>query len=271
MPEMPGEKMSDLPPLAPTSRRESGAGSEGSDRELYGGKGMSLDRVTITGADDMTGIDEMLRISAGFPFVEWGILASPTRQGTSRYPSREWCSSLRGCQRSNGKLNLSMHICGGWARKIFNGTIDWSDLPDLEFSCKRIQINGSTGVNAEGMCYPAGRYHPKKQVIVQYPAARYYMKLARSYGMDCVPLVDESGGTGAVGMDKWEPFEAVDYVGYAGGIGPENVVEALAGIKRKGRFWIDMESRVRDENDVLDFDKVNRVLEACAREMELSR
>ncbi|WP_454909583.1 hypothetical protein [Variovorax gossypii] len=40
---------------------------------------------TFTGADDDTCIDEMQALSRDYP-VEFGILFSPTRQGSGKYP-----------------------------------------------------------------------------------------------------------------------------------------------------------------------------------------
>lgn len=51
---------------------------------------MILQGVTITGADDHTYIEELMNLSAKFPFVEWGILMSPKRVGTNRFPSGHW-------------------------------------------------------------------------------------------------------------------------------------------------------------------------------------
>ena len=53
-----------------------------------------LDRLTITGPDDKTDIDTLLQLSQYYPFVEWAILYSPTRQGSERYPSEEWRKSF---------------------------------------------------------------------------------------------------------------------------------------------------------------------------------
>ena len=81
--------------------------------------------------------------------------------------------------------------------------------------------------------------------------------------MNCSPLFDESGGSGCQvrawsGLPDW-------YVGYAGGIGPDDVTESVTEIMtyRSKPFWIDMEGRVRDERDQLDMKKVERVLELC--------
>lgn len=55
---------------------------------------MEIKIVTITGADDNTNHSDMINISKDFPFVEWGILFSSSRQGSERYPSIEWVNEL---------------------------------------------------------------------------------------------------------------------------------------------------------------------------------
>ena len=49
--------------------------------------------------------------------------------------------------------------------------------------------------------------------------------------------------------------------GYAGGLGPANIGQAVAFVEefRSLRLWLDMESNVRTSNDWLDLDKVRAV------------
>jgi phosphoribosylanthranilate isomerase len=54
------------------------------------------------------------------------------------------------------------------------------------------------------------------------------------------------------------------HCGYAGGIGPENVIEILkkiGDVAGETPFWIDMESRVRDDQDRFDITKAESVLD----------
>jgi len=55
------------------------------------------------------------------------------------------------------------------------------------------------------------------------------------------------------------------YHGYAGGLGPENLAEQLPLIGQAAgdcRIWVDMESRVRSDNDrQFDLAKVRKCLE----------
>ena len=216
-----------------------------------------LDRVTITGADDSTDPLEMLDLALAYPWLEFGILVSASREGSPRYSSRSWQQTLL---KSAHRMNLSMHVCGKWAREIFVGAVAWGDLPPIKTEVERIQING----NPSDITYPA--FPPIAngiQLIVQYPRALKYLTACQEQHLNCVPLFDESGGEGRI-WREWTDLP-LDYVGYAGGIGPDNVADAVKQVSemRSGPFWIDMEGRVRDEKDRLDMHKVGRVLDIC--------
>lgn len=71
--------------------------------------------ITFTGADDETDIAKMLELSELYP-IEWGILFSPTRRGSPRYPSIDWVTELR----VNGPARLSAHLCGGYSRDVLD-------------------------------------------------------------------------------------------------------------------------------------------------------
>ena len=74
-------------------------------------------------------------------------------------------------------------------------------------------------------------------------------------------LFDESGGRGKRGdwPDPWPVLPGMR-CGYAGGLGPDNVDEALEFVERHpdARIWLDMESGVRT-NDWMDLEKVEAV------------
>ena len=77
------------------------------------------------------------------------------------------------------------------------------------------------------------------------------------------PLFDRSGGAGIV-PGEW-PRPMGKYSGYAGGLGPDNLVDELKRIEVVSdghRIWIDMETKVRSEGDFqFDLTKVERCLE----------
>ena len=87
-----------------------------------------LNRVTFTGVDDKTNIDDLVYLTEKYPFVEFGILVSKnnSNNGTvNRYPNLTILKRLK-----NKGLNLSCHICGSIARQIVQKN-DWSELEKL--------------------------------------------------------------------------------------------------------------------------------------------
>jgi Phosphoribosylanthranilate isomerase len=235
---------------------------------------MSLEKVTITGADDSTPIDDLLSLSKEFPFVEWGILVSAKSEGHYRFPSRKWIDAL--VKQANYRvrelnpLNLSTHVCGRWVRCLFVGALDWSELPSVISISQRIQINthAEEHVSTLGLLSNLSSLTlPQRQFIFQWDGVNdhfIYAPLAKQF--DVAALYDTSGGAGRL-PSTW-PSPQVDFpCGYAGGLGPDNVEGQLAIIEHRcaGRdYWIDMERRVRTDDDSrLDLDKVRRVLEIC--------
>ncbi len=223
-----------------------------------------LSRVTITGADDLTDPLEILDLALSYPWLEFGVLVSKSREGSPRYPSREWQAKIL---KIGNRMNLSMHICGKWAREMFAGEMRWDALPPIRDAVQRIQINGSTPTEPRfGAAGLVSELADKQvQLIFQYPRASEYMTACREHGLRCTPLFDESGGEGRQ-VRVWSDMPTEGYVGYAGGIGPEDVAETVGTIMafRSGGFGIDMEGRVRsDKRDELDMWKARRVLEIC--------
>ena len=109
---------------------------------------MKLNRVTVTGADDSVEPEMLGRISKEYPFVEWGILVSQNTlpKGGPRFPSPEWITRLLAvCD--PGELNLSVHLCGAWVRRVCEARWDWVPSPSespmsiLLRAAQRVQLN----------------------------------------------------------------------------------------------------------------------------------
>lgn len=219
-----------------------------------------LTDITFTGVDEQTDIDRLVSIQERFPKAEFGVLMSRHWQDNGpRFMSPESIEKLRG-----RGLRLSAHLCGGFARDMFykDGfyNID-KEYPLLLEMFRRIQLNVSTcdpGIVGSGCFMPVTAH----EVIIQQGSSHAIFNLCHTACGDTVSiLLDQSGGTG-----KDTPIEVPAYlrrchVGYAGGIGPDNVIEKLREITASeftGRFWIDMESGVRTD-DRFDLDKVEQV------------
>lgn len=248
-----------------------------------------LKRVTITGADDLVSPDSLLEISAEYPFVEWGILVSASNVGTMRYPSRQWMSkfaaSVAGAANS---INVAIHVQGRWLRSLMMGNKD--ELLDgcgrLASHAQRVQLNfhgGSvdydeTAFLLELMSFPLTR--GAKQFIFQIDRCQGGAILDRvrqyAHSLDLVPFYDISHGAGIL-PESWPDAEKSLLaltrdlqVGYAGGLGPENLAEQIPLIAKAAggaNFWIDMETKVRSSSSLVgsffDIGKVRLALEAC--------
>jgi hypothetical protein len=79
------------------------------DKEL---KKMILRALGFCGADDSVNPKQLGIYSAAYPFIEWGVLFCPDKEGEPRYASSEWVNELgKVAKLSDGKLRLAAHLC----------------------------------------------------------------------------------------------------------------------------------------------------------------
>lgn len=207
---------------------------------------MKPEFITFTGADNTTSIEAMRNLSARYP-IEWGILFSPSRQGEDpRYPGQDALERL--C--ASG-LRLAAHLCGDYARAVVNGSATIA-IPVSTAAFSRIQINH---VSPDPKTIAAFAKHVGKPCIAQARGDAFPDDTSILW------LFDASGGRG-IAPKAW-PSHPGHPVGYAGGLGPGNVAEAVAaiGAGTTGTYWIDMESGVRT-GDRFDLDLVEQVCKA---------
>ena len=210
-------------------------------------------RITITGADEKTDMERLAKMP-----IEVGILLSlsPTADKNPRYPSIPWIVS------NAPKLkHAALHVCGSAAQDALMSGRLGAIIPYFQ----RIQINGKLPDNVvEEAC----RMYPGHTIITQvssYEEGNYDVPMQNH-----AIIVDSSGGTGKT-PDEWlaplafkpcariEDVESKD-IGFAGGLGPDNIKEELVKIGYLGRGgWVDMETKVRTD-DWLDLDLVEEVL-----------
>jgi hypothetical protein len=227
-----------------------------------------LHTVTITGADDATDIDELVGLSDEFPFLELGILVSKSQEGAPRFPSRSWIDRLGEVAiHKQRRLRVAMHLCDRWMRELLTGDLVWEDLPSVSNFADTIQFN-TNGLSVEPnprrfFDQLRGSRKLMRNFIFQWnsvgePLAR----LAYDRHLYVMGLFDGSGGLGFRNI----PFP----MGFAGGLGPDNVLEQLDKIlaaygDRQSHTWIDVEDRVRTDDGVkLDMSRVRSVLEQVA-------
>jgi hypothetical protein len=230
---------------------------------------------TLTGADDSINPKYLFELSKEYPFVEWGILLSRPRHGTGRYPCKEWIeefSSQRWETVCDGKyyVKAAYHLCGDYAYEIaeLGGQLDKFLITQADIGViDRIQINMNTSRRpVDAGKFPSSSHWLFKDVvpILQWNMSNreYNLKIIeRNYAPNIHFLHDASGGRGLTA--EWKPPISGYFTGYAGGLGPENVLENIKKIDNiigTGQYWIDMESKIRNEKDRFDLEKCAKVL-----------
>lgn len=241
---------------------------------------MKLRHVTITGADDSIKPEELAPFIKKYPFVEWAILFSPSKQGQSRYPSFEWLDQLRNTIYSPDfpsmlNTNLACHICGNHTRDAINGK--FAQIHPIFGEADRIQVNM---MDDDFLALDFGKLRTtissayKNQypnVILQTKRAfhryEWLTLLNKEDKLKFEMLYDVSGGKGKTPRSWAKPVEGV-LCGYAGGLKPDNIAEQLKKLEdvvEDKECWIDMESGVRDEHDEFCLDKVEKCLEIASK------
>ncbi len=237
---------------------------------------MKIEKVTMTGADNSTQVNDLFEIAKQYPFVEFGILLSRKSQGTNRFPDRMWLDTLQ--SKITYNVNLAAHLCGSYVRELLMGNTDfvYKDIGLLWGRFDRIQIN-THGIKHEfdhdKLRAIITKYH-LHTFIFQYDDVNQELWEAVKDLNNVAFLFDLSHGEGVVPESWPEPIEGKP-CGYAGGLGPDNIVEQLEKIRtvysaamqkqfQLPHTWIDMETKIRSNNDQLfDLEKVKQVLQVC--------
>lgn len=203
-------------------------------------------RITFTGVDERTNLSDLPR------GVEYGVLFTVSPDGRNRYPSRKNAAAIM-AELSGGGHAVALHVCGARARaELVNG-----QLMDLTAWPERIQVNGRLEPwELEDICH-----HHQHEIITQ--ANEWNTSLLDLECDNHAILVDASGGRGR-SPSSWARPQTDKTVGFAGGLGPDNVADELRRIRDVaiGDWWIDMEGKLRDHDDWFDVSRVRAVL--CA-------
>lgn len=190
--------------------------------------------VTLTGADERTDLKALARLDA-----EIALLYTKDLDGRHRYPSWDWI-----LEASRVLPSCALHVCGRTARNALR-------LSQLDVSCfDRIQLNGwPSALEVDQIC----ELHPEHTIITQHSPSSSHLLLGVRSGNHAV-LVDSSAGKG-ITPARWDRPSTTKAVGFAGGLGPDNLQDEL--LNRLGPLlvpgaWVDMESKLRDEDDWFD-------------------
>lgn len=240
----------------------------------------TLRKLGFCGADDSISPKALGLIYNSYPFVEFGVLFRPDKEGQPRYASKEWVDEVSKVCASSG-MTLAAHLCGKRVNECLDG--DDTFLATLyPMGFRRVQIN-ATAVNGVDTSYLAEAVPTVAKLMAKHENLEFIIqkneetKLLWSglldYGMpsNVTMLLDESKGTGVLSKSWPEPPKDYD-IGYAGGIGPANIEQVLKDVMDSGKgrdIWIDMESSLRtidkDGKDVFDANKCFQCIDAVCK------
>lgn len=250
-----------------------------------------LKTIGFCGIDDSVSAHHVGAILQAYPFAEFGILFREDLEGRPRYASaaqvEKICDVVRAVrEHSSSEISLAAHLCGKRADKLLAGDGAFvSELAAKGFT--RVQVNATAangadtsklGEDIKKFIGVVGKHRQIEFIIQKNEETRPLWTALLLHRMTSeggrklrrlTMLVDESKGAG-VAISKY-PVPPEDYdVGYAGGIGPENIVGVLEKVAEAAagrRTWIDMESSLRTETadgrNVFDLGKVFACIDAA--------
>ena len=246
----------------------------------------TLRALGFCGADDSVNPNMLAVLSHSYPFVEFGVLFRPDKEGQPRYASPKWVEKLsKASKMSYGRMRLAAHLCGSRVNEVLIGDDAFlKTLANLGF--QRVQINATAvnGVDTSKLKESVACFskvisdHPELEFILQKndetrPLWEGLLRLENDTAgkagylpKNVSMLVDESKGTGVLASSWPTPPDEYE-IGYAGGIGPSNISKVLQDVLHAGSgrdIWIDMESSLRsikNDRDVFDLDKCYEVIE----------
>lgn len=209
-----------------------------------------LIHITCTGIDRSTDLDALVALQREVPIAEFGVLVSAKEQDSPRYPGMAFIRSLR-----SRELNLALHLCGRLAREAASG--NWAPTEELlgkELGLfRRIQLNIGGYERRDlpehlAITIPDGI---DEVIIQQRDAGSCGLFLDAAWREPRLSvLLDASGGRGIRGGD----VKGVGHIyktGFAGGLGEDTAEDVMRAILRDGdvgAFWVDAESRLRDDD-----------------------
>ncbi len=224
--------------------------------------GMIQMKITLTGIDSRTDITNLPDVGGEYS-LEYAILISRTKEGKEpRYPS--YIKAAQMLNQLQDTQIMAAHLCGAPAREILAGQVpqelDWLRAGLVE----RIQVNANERDTLKGW-ETAAKIIQAHGIIPIFQWRRdTWPTFMDGKGVDV--LLDRSGGRGIIEQNWPVRGSYKGNIGYAGGLGPDNlplklIVDAgkMPDNQSDLNIWIDMESSLRT-NDWFDTKKALQVL-----------
>ena len=227
-----------------------------------------LRTIGYCGVDDSVAPELLQLISQKYDWVEWGVLFRTDLEGTPRYPSPAWVAKLTSlCTIAEDKtvsMRLAGHLCGNRCQEVLEG--DSSFVAQLyEWGYRRVQVNATAAnsVVVDQACITkyvenitkCMNEAPNMEFIIQCndETSSIYEQLIAKPTTNMSLLFDASCGKGVRVSTFPSPMLTPTIPrGYAGGIGPDCIVDILTSVRRTVSecpehvtVWVDMESSLR--------------------------
>ena len=235
-----------------------------------------LECVTFTGIDESTSFERIRRLSALYPAAEFAILIG-THSGDRRiHPPIPHVVAWRDFAVRH-RIPTALHLCGKYSQIALDSRL-WPRIWDICCGFGRIQVNlpaATRDAYAPRVAHFAANVQTiGARVILQHSDQSWNTIPLKAGEVDY--LYDLSGGRGVKSIRAWFPpaLEGIHnwptpegnrerWWGFAGGLGPDNIHEALMKIGSfpSGRYWIDMEKRIR-KGGWYNLDLIEEVCEA---------
>jgi len=230
--------------------------------------------VTCSGANEFTDIVKMVALSEKFPVIEWGIQVSGKKCGSDS-PRLAWIQRLHRClQADNQMIQLALHINADWVDAFSTGELSNELISLLRMKnikgkpfFARVQLNFKIG--RDKMPHPSilldhiKMYGDERRFILSYNEENrnFIHMLYKEDLRDFDVLYDSSHGEGVSAQEWQEPafFDEDILQGYAGGLSPDNVADAIAKITAvvpyNRSFYIDAEGKLKGDDKHLSLKK----------------
>lgn len=231
-----------------------------------------LEILAFTGVDKRVIFNDLVKICAKYPKVEFGILvgSSSGSEDHGIFPSLNVVRSFRRASQWK-EWKSALHLCGRWSREVTSADGATGVTYDLCSGFDRIQINlhgdyfdpryiEAAAAPIKAFADNLAELNPDVRVILQHRGPWSEVPVIHP---NVEYLFDRSEGGGRAAFHEWpDPADDKRRYGYAGGIGPDTIGEAMAFVNRfpTVRMWLDMEGRVRSDG-WFDLKKVRSVCE----------
>jgi hypothetical protein len=233
---------------------------------------LNLRYMGFCGADDSTQPELMQLLSTHFPWIEWGVLFRPDKEGEARYATQDWVERLVAYNEDTGQMmRLAAHLCEARCQEVLHGDATFVKQL-LTWGFARVQINATAANGVEVLAGKHAWYTANVLKVVQeVPGIEFILQTneetkpiydpiatSKTPPSNISLLFDASCGKGVqIRSFPAPPQDPVIRCGYAGGIGPSTIREVLEGIQKGQQeqaqkqnrpadpVWIDMESSLR--------------------------